>query len=291
MKIKIPATSANLGCGYDTLGVALSLYNSFDVTASDEDVLVGDDREVAKHMVFGTKNLALEMLGLPMKNMKLQVESVIPESRGLGSSATCILAGVMAALFLNGRPLDEGVILRTATRIEGHPDNIVAAYKGGLTASLDTEAGVIYKKFNTSSDLIFLTVIPPFEFSTAGARAALPAMIRHRDATANLGRVILLADALENGKTQHMKELFRDELHEKYRLPLIRDLDPQYGTIWDYCQEHSRGVYLSGAGPSFMAVVQPSDADILKADLEKMAPRYQILKLRANNWGTETSRD
>lgn len=291
MKIKIPATSANLGSGFDTLGLALSLYNNFDINPSQEDALLGDDRGVANHLVFETKNQACEMLGLPLKAMTLKMDATIPESRGLGSSATCILAGVMAALFLNGKTLDESLILKTATQIEGHPDNVVAAYLGGLTASMNSQFGVIYKKFNTSSDLIFLTVIPPFEFSTMAARAALPAMIQHQDATANLSRIILLADALENGKTQNMKELFKDELHEKYRLPLIQELDPSYAAIWEYCLENSRGVYLSGAGPSFMAIVQPSDADILRADLQKMAPSYQVLKLRANNWGTETSRD
>ena len=289
MKIKIPATSANLGCGYDTLGLALSLYNSFDIIPAEEDVLVGDNREIANHMVFGAKNLACEMLGLPMKGMKLTMDAQIPESSGLGSSATCILAGVMAALFLNEKNQDPKVILKIATKIEGHSGNIVPAFKGGLVASMDSEVGIIYKKFNTSSDLIFMTVIPPFEFSTAGARAALPIMIRHSDAVANLSRVILLADALENGKTNNMQLLFHDELHEKYRLPLIKELDPNYEMMWNYCLKNTRGVYLSGSGPAFVAIVQPSDADILKADLESMAPQYKILKLRANNWGTETS--
>lgn len=286
MRIRIPATSANLGCGFDTLGLALDLYNEFIIEPSPEDHLVGEERDLESHMVFSTRNLACDMLGLPRQHCTLTVHAQVPESSGLGSSATCILAGIIAALHLNGQPLDEQVILKTATHMEGHPDNVVPAYVGGLTASLDLGEKVLYRKSAVHEELVFLTVIPPFAFATAGARAAIPSMIRHRDAVANLSRVVLLMDALEQGKVGDLRALVHDELHEKYRLPLIQQLDPDYETLYTYCQTHARGTFLSGAGPTFIAVIEADQAESLQMQLQAMGPAYRFLRLKAGNEGT-----
>lgn len=285
MRIRIPATSANLGCGFDTLGVALSVDNEFIIEASEEDRLIGEDRELATHMVFGSRNLACEMLGLPRRHCTLTVNAGIPESSGLGSSATCVLAGIAAALYLNGQPLEDSVILKTATQMEGHPDNVVPGWIGGLTASLELGEEVLVRKSKVDEDLVFVTVIPPFAFATAGARAAIPSMIRHRDAVANLSRVVLLMDALEKGETRHLGQLVHDELHEKYRLPLIRQLDPAYETLYDHCLRHASATFLSGAGPTFIAIVPTRQADVLRAQLQKLGPNYRILPLKVNNQG------
>lgn len=285
MKLKVMATTANLGCGYDTLGLALNLSNEFSIEHAPEDTLLGETRDLSTHMVFTTRNLACSMLGLKPKPFALQVAAQVPEAGGLGSSATCILAGVAAALYLNDRPLDEAILLDIATRIEGHPDNIVPAFTGGLTAALQLEDRVLYKKIEVAGNLTFLTVIPPFEFETKGARAAIPAMIRHTDAVANLGRVILLADALERGDPTNLKELFHDELHQKYRLPLIRLLDPDYEKVFRFCTENSYGTFLSGAGPTFIAVVDDNTASTLLSELEILVPGYRVLPLKATSQG------
>lgn len=285
MRIRIPATSANLGCGFDTLGVALSVDNEFIIEASEEDRLIGEDRDLATHMVFGSRNLACEMLDLPRRHCTLTVNAGIPESSGLGSSATCVLAGIAAALYLNGQPLEDSVILKTATQMEGHPDNVVPGWIGGLTASLELGEEVLVRKSKVDEDLVFVTVIPPFAFATAGARAAIPSMIRHRDAVANLSRVVLLMDALEKGETRHLGQLVHDELHEKYRLPLIRQLDPAYETLYDHCLRHASATFLSGAGPTFIAIVPTRQADVLRAQLQKLGPNYRILPLKVNNQG------
>lgn len=286
MKLKVLASTANLGCGYDTLGLGLNLTNEFIIEHAPEDTLIGEKRDLDSHMVFTTRNLACSMLGLKPKPFALKVHAQVPEAGGLGSSATCILAGVTAALYLNDRPLDEAVILDIATRIEGHPDNIVPAYTGGLIAALQVEDRVLYKKFRVNDKLTFLTVIPPFEFETKGARAAIPAMIRHSDAVSNLARVVLLTDALEKGDTRNLKELFHDELHQKYRLPLIRSLDPDYEKVFNYCTENSYGTFLSGAGPTFIAVVDDDTAAALLSELEILVPSYRVLPLKPNNGGS-----
>lgn len=285
MKLKILASSANLGCGYDTLGIGLDLFNEFFIEPAREDRLNGEDRNLSTHMVFTARDLTCDMLGLERRPFALTVEAQIPQAGGLGSSAACILAGVIAALYLNDRPLDEQVILDIATKIEGHPDNVVPAFTGGLTAALQLEEQIIYQKFKVDDKLIFLTVIPPFEFETQVSRAALPELIRHSDAAANLARVILLTQALEKGDTTHLKELFQDELHQKYRLPLIRQLDPDYETVYTYCSENSYGIFLSGAGPTFIAVVDDNRATTLLAKLKSLVPGYRVLPLKSNNQG------
>lgn len=286
MKLRIPATSANLGCGYDTLGLALDLYNEYVIETGAQDALIGEDRELATHMVFGARNLACEILGLEKVPFRLQVAAAIPESRGLGSSAACILAGVCAALALNGRPLEDAVVLETASRIEGHPDNIVPAWTGALTASLDTGTRILHHRIEPHPDLVYLTIIPPFEFSTAGARSAIPVMIRHRDAVSNLSRVILLTEALRLGQTDQLPELLHDELHQKYRLPLIRQLDEAYGRLWDHCLQQGDPIFLSGAGPTCIIPVRSEQASDLANELSQRIPSCRILTLRAASQGT-----
>ncbi|MFZ2258045.1 MAG: homoserine kinase [Clostridiaceae bacterium] len=285
MKLSVLASSANLGCGYDTLGIGLNLVNEFAIDHAPEDTLIGEERDLSTHMVFTTRNLACSMLGLSPKPFVLKVNAQIPEAGGLGSSATCILAGVVAALYLNDKPLDEQIILETATRIEGHPDNVVPAYTGGLTAALGLEGKVLYQKFKVDDKLTFLTVIPPFEFETQGSRAAIPAMIRHTDAVSNLARVVLLTKALEKGDTTNLKDLFHDELHQKYRLPLIGQIDPNYPSVFKYCSDHSEGTFLSGAGPTFISVVDDETAARLMEELKIMVPGYRVLALKSNNGG------
>lgn len=287
MKIKVPATSANLGCGFDTLGLALDLYNEFTLEPARSDRLEGEARDPGRHMVFTACTRACSLLGLPRPAFRLKVRAQVPESRGLGSSATCILAGAAAALWLNGQPVNEEKMLALASAIEGHPDNVVPAFTGGLTASLCAGERVLYRKFRAHGSLIFLAVIPPYEFATSAARAAIPEMVRHRDAVYNLSRVILLADALEKGDVSYLGELFKDELHQQYRLPLIHRIDPGYEKLMETARQNCAGVYLSGAGPAFIAVVKESDASEHLAGFQKAAPGYRVLALKADNEGTK----
>lgn len=285
MIVKIPATSANIGCGYDTVGLALELFNEFHIEHAPSDELTGFSGDLSRHMVFGTRDAACAMLGLEKKPFRLTVKAEVPMASGLGSSSTCVLAGIMAALYVNDQPQDRQTILDIATRMEGHPDNVVPAYLGGLVAAIIGGGKVISRKFIVNEDIRFLTVIPPFEFATAYARAAIPELIPHKDAVANLGRVVLLTDALERGDLSNLKELLKDELHEKYRLPLIFQLDPNYRTLHEFCREHSAGTFLSGAGPTFISILHEADAQRLRFELKEKAPGYRIIILKSRNDG------
>lgn len=291
MIARIPATSANIGCGYDTLGLALELFNEFTIEKAAADALIGEERDLKTHMVFTTRDEASAMLGLEAKPFRLTVKAAVPESSGLGSSSTCILAGILAALYTNDQPLDKATVLDIATRMEGHPDNVVPAFAGGLVAALIDEGKVMYRKFPVAEELFFLTVIPPFEFATSYARAAIPQLIPHKDAVSNLGRVVLLTAALEKGEVHDLKELLKDELHEKYRLPLIFGLDPDYERLYEYCRKHSYGTFLSGAGPTFISILNEAQGEMLKAELERTAPRYRVELLKSRNQGLEIIRD
>ena len=285
MIVKVPATSANIGSGFDTLGLALELYNEFQIEGAEKDELTGFSGDLSNHLVFTSRDEASDMLGVEKKPFKLTVSAEVPVGGGLGSSSTCILAGTVAALYLNDRSLDERTILDIATRIEGHPDNVVPAYLGGLTASLFEDGRVMYRKFSVHETLRFLTVIPPFEFSTAYARGAIPEIIEHKHAVANLSRVILLTDALERGDLTNLNILLKDELHEKYRLPLIYKLDPSYQELFEYCSQNSAGTFLSGAGPTFLSVVREAEGEKLVKELKKRAPGYRVMLLKSGSQG------
>lgn len=287
MIVKIPATSANIGCGYDTVGLALDLYNEFHIEKADRDGLASFSGDLTQHMVFTSRDVASEMLGLEKKPFHLAVKVDVPMASGLGSSSTCVLAGIMAALHVNNQPLNKQTILDIATRMEGHPDNVVPAYLGGLVAAIIDGGKVISRKFTVAENIRFLTVVPPFEFATAYARAAIPELIPHKDAVANLGRVVLLTDALERGDLSNIQELLKDELHEKYRLPLIFMLEENYRTLFMYAKEHSAGTFLSGAGPTFISILREADADKLKNELQQKASGYNIKILKPRNQGIE----
>ena len=259
MKLMIPATSANLGCGYDSLGLAVRLYNTFEFWETEQDAVFDSDIDPNDHLVFQALREAQYTLAFPKKTVTLKVDAGIPVRRGLGSSAACVAAGVMMAFLLEGRKVDPKQVLSIGTGIEGHPDNLAPIVYGGLTASAALENGVVARRFPLHADVEPVIVVPRFEFATRDAREALPESVPMEDAVANVSRVGLLLGALEDGLLEDLDALAQDRLHEPYRIPKIAEIDGNYRRVIEKMRTLAHGISLSGAGPSLIAFTDEAD--------------------------------
>jgi homoserine kinase len=256
--VRVPATSANLGPGFDALGLALALYN--EVVAEEGDgVTVKIEGEGADRLARDGANvvaqgvrLAYEAAGRPFKGCSLECVNRIPTSRGLGSSAAAWVGGLVAGNALLGAPLSKDALLGLAARAEGHPDNVAAAIFGGLTVSCGTPAGVTAVTLPVTKSLAWVVLVPEVTSATAEARALLPRSVPREDAVFNVQRVALLLAALQAALPAALSVALEDRLHQPYRLKLFPWM-PEVATAAR--EAGALGCVLSGAGPSLLAVV------------------------------------
>jgi homoserine kinase len=251
MKIKVPATSANLGVGFDTLGISLSLYNEFEFTRSYTDELIGFEEIKGDNLVYRAYKAFLANKGLMHRNVKIELlNQGIPISRGLGSSASCVLAGVFAAnqLASIGASFDECVAF--AADLEGHPDNVFAAAYGGLCAVFQTNGLYKHQTFPIHKKLEFTILFPDVETSTVKMRKVLPDQVPLTDAVFNLSRIVQLPRAFEQGDIKLLKTLTEDKLHEQYRIPKL----PLFEDILQFQKKSGVVVTLSGSGSALLAI-------------------------------------
>ena len=264
IKITVPATSANFGPGFDCLGIALNIYNTFIFEEIDKGIeFIGCNEEFKNkdNLVYASMKKCFEKIDYKPTGIRIKMQCDIPVSRGLGSSAACILAGVMAANEMAGGPLNKAEILEIAVEIEGHPDNIAPALYGGMAVSIKDEEKIYVEKIKLSSELKFCALIPDFTLSTQMSRSVLPKEIPYKDALFNIGRTALLIAALNNGNLDMIKIGCEDKLHQSYRGKLINN----YEDIIRKCGElNSKAVFLSGAGPTIMNIVNVDDEDFIE---------------------------
>ncbi len=256
IEIRVPATSANMGPGFDCLGIALNLYNHFIIEEIEEGLIIeGCDKEFANdnNLIYTSMQKCFERVGYKYKGIKIKIEHDIPVSRGLGSSAACILGGIIGANEIAGGVLNRDEILELATEIEGHPDNVAPALLGGMIVSLQEDNKVYHSRIEIAKGLKFCALIPDFKLSTEESRAILPKKIPYKDGVFNVGRVSLMISGLINGQFDLIHLACKDRLHQKYRGSLIED----YDAITKYCESvNSLGVFLSGAGPTIMVILK-----------------------------------
>ena len=256
--VRIPATSANLGPGFDALGLALALHN--EVVAEVRDgVSVKIDGEGADRLARDGANvvargvkLAYEAAGRAFRGCALECVNRIPTSRGLGSSAAAWVGGLVAGNALLGSPLSKDALLGLAARAEGHPDNVAAAIFGGLTVSCGTAEGVTSVTLPVTKSLAWVVLVPEVTSATAEARALLPRSVPREDAVFNVQRVALLLAGLQRALPAALSVALEDRLHQPYRLKLFPWMPEVVAAAR---AAGALGCVLSGAGPSLLAVV------------------------------------
>lgn len=277
IKVRVPATCANVGPGFDCLGIALNMYNSFKVEEIEKGVeILGceDQFKNEDNMIYSSMIKTFEIIGYKPKGIRIEIEGNVPVSRGLGSSASCIVGGIMAANELSGGILKREDIINIAARIEGHPDNTTPAIVGGMTVSIMQNENVIFEKINILDNIKFCALIPNFRLSTRKAREVLPKEISFSDGVHNIGRTALLISSLVNGNFDFVKFALEDRMHQIYRKKLIAN----YDDIVEKCYEYGAiGVFLSGAGPTIMAVLREND----EAFVDKMEDFFKGIN---NDW-------
>lgn len=264
--VHVPATSANLGPGFDCLGMALDLWNHLRVVpnppegpglhyhASGE----GATRlnQIPTNLLIRSFLRLFQLCGQPAPNaVSLLAENGVPPSSGLGSSATAIVGGLMAANSLLSQPLSEADLLKTATELEGHPDNVAPALLGGLVASACCDSEIIVQRFDLPP-LTLVIIKPEVDLPTKVSRAVLPDSVSRADAVFNIGRAVLVTDALRSGNLDLLARVMDDKIHQPYRLKHIPGGEAAFAAAKRY-----GAAALSGAGPSLIAFVQPSDAE------------------------------
>lgn len=280
--IQIPATSANMGPGFDSIGIAVSLYNHIWVEEIAEGLQIEVKRKQAipiptdeTNLIYQTMQYFFEKKGLKMPGVHLIQEDHIPMVRGLGSSAACIVGGLFAANALAGYPCGRDELAQMAAQLEGHPDNSNPAIFGSMVVGALDEKEMKYVRLELPEDLVFAIMVPDFPVSTEKARAVLPDSYSRGDVVFNASRTALLVASMLTGKYENFDMVMEDRVHQPYRAALI----PNMEAIFAHAKEYGAAAsYLSGAGSTLMAMVKREDA----ADFREKMAAY--LKTLPHNW-------
>ncbi len=295
--VKVPATTANLGPGFDAIGLALDLWNEaiFEThRAADQGIAVTLEGEGTDRLPANAENpiveSALQIFALaqqPCNGFRVHCINRVPLSSGLGSSSAAMLTGMLGANALLGNPFSDEQILKVAIQSEGHPDNVAPAMLGGLVASIVHDDHVISIKLPARANrgpIHATVVLPNFDFPTQQARAILPAKVDRKDAIYNISRAVMVTEALRTGDLELLGKAMTDMLHQPYRIPLI----PGAQAAMDSARRAgAAAVALSGAGPGVIAFASKDEPVIgramrtafeaagLEARIFQLAPTYE----------------
>jgi len=297
VSVKVPATTANLGPGFDALGLALTLWNetAFEAVEAFSLRIEGEGAEslVADHenLIVRAARRAYETAGTQMPPLGIRCINRIPLGAGLGSSAAAIVTGLLGANALLGEPLSSEEILNLAVDMEGHPDNVAPALLGGLVVSTMDEGRVIAHRIVVGATglppLSVTVVVPDFDFPTRKARAALPEQVPLKDAVHNISRAVLVAEALRTGDLELLGRAMDDALHQPYRLPLI----PGAREAMEAAKRAgAAAAALSGAGPglvAFSAKPEPGIGASMRRAFEAAGLRARSFELEVSQNGAE----
>lgn len=281
VSVKVPATTANLGPGFDCMGMALPIYNTIII---EETVLPGTGIEInvmaasdamdelslehipmdENSIIYKAVELLYNSIGQTPSELKITIQSQIPVARGLGSSASVIVGGLIAANELLGRPADEAALLSIATEVEGHPDNVTPAIVGGLTITSSEEDGSIaYRKLDWPSEWTLTVCIPEYELATDISRSVLPKEVPIEDAVFNAKHLGMFVHAVHTKDAALMKLALKDRLHQPYRMKLVPGLEKIIENLKH--EENVLGCVLSGAGPSILIISEKNNLDKIKS--------------------------
>lgn len=281
IKVRVPATSANMGSGFDSLGLALTLYNyvSIEKISSPTEIkIIGEGENFLptneSNLIYRCVERVFKEVGEKMVNVRIVLENNIPVTRGLGSSSAGIVGGLVAANALLSNPFSKEEILNMAADVEGHGDNVTPAVFGGFCVNVPSKNKINFISTPIKDDLEFAAFIPDFFLQTKKSRAALPEKVLHRDAVFNLGRSALLTASIISGNYENIRTAMGDRLHQSYRKKFV----PGMADIFDLCYNNKAlGVYLSGAGPAIIGILNNRSSSFA----EKVNP---VLNKKMKNW-------
>lgn len=288
--VSVPATSANLGPGFDSLGLALGLRDELEAELLPEGLVVevegagaDDVPRDASHLVVRSMHAAFDRLGTRPSGLRLRCRNVVPHARGLGSSSAAIVAGVVLArgLVAGGELLlDDEALLRLAAEIEGHPDNVAPALLGGFVVSGQEDGRFYAVPAPVDPRVGAVVLVPPTPVSTELARGLLPDSVPHADAAADAGRAALLVAALA-GRPEHLLLATRDYLHQDYRRPAM----PESLALVEALRADGVPAVVSGAGPTVLAFVDAAGGDSAQAVLDRTPPGWWSAHLPVDTAG------
>ena len=292
IKVKVPATTANMGPGFDCIGMALTMYNivyaeqiekGLEIIIQDGNASIPTDET---NLIYKTICYFYDNIGKPVPGIRLIQQDSIPHTRGLGSSAACIVAGLHIANAMSKSFFSKEELVQMAAQIEGHPDNTTPALLGGMTIGAMNENDMKYVKIHVPDTLHFAVMIPDFTLSTELARNALPQTVSLQDAVFNTSRAALLAASMMSGDMDNLEIATQDKLHQPYRAKLI----PNMEEILEQAKYYgAKGTFLSGAGPTLLAVIK-NVVDFRRemvAYLETLEQKWQVQMLQVDNEGAK----
>lgn len=288
IRITVPATSANLGIGYDTLGMAVSLYSHFTFDRAETLTITGCPEQFQNedNLVYESFVNALAEWGEKTFPVSIDISTEVPVARGLGSSSTCVVAGIMGAAALTGHTVTREELVAIATAVEGHPDNVAPAILGAAVCSFTPE-GELPRclRYEVSKRLRFITIIPPYEVHTNDARKVVPQEVPLSTAVWQMGRIAGLTRGLEMGDLDLIAASNDDRLQEPYRRALI----PDYDAIRETCLTGgAKTMWISGSGSTLMAVTDDTIvAKFLQVRLRKRFPECETHILTCDTDGAQ----
>lgn len=284
--VRVPATSANVGVGFDCLGIALDLTATFLIAPSERLEIDGCEERFRSedNLVWQSYLDACRGLGVDPMPLHITILSPIPLSGGLGSSSACVIAGIAAAMALCGEGFDREAALELACAAEGHPDNVAPAILGGLVSSFVDGGTTTSTRMNVADNLRFVAIAPPYEVRTADARRVLPDEVSRETAVWQMGRCVATVRALETGDAGLLAKACHDRLHEPYRAKLIPDYDALRAAALG---AGACAFMISGSGSTMLAVADGDErAARVSAALAETCPGYWLRALPANTLGT-----
>jgi len=293
ISVRVPATSANLGCAFDCAALALSLYLNLHVTPRADGALTVQYRGVTPeripvdetNLVARTIRRTLESWG-KSRGFDLEIDNQIPVGVGLGSSAAAIVGALAACHWLADRPLSDQELVSLATRLEGHPDNVAAAWHGGFTVTIQQEEGILTCSCPVPDSVRLVLVVPDYALPTEKARQVLPLQYSRAEAVHNLQRAVMLAAQFFSGRARFHPAFFADRWHQPYRATLI----PGLSEVLSLSFPDVQGICLSGAGPSILAFVRgdaPAIGDVICQTLARHGVKAETRILAADNEGAK----
>jgi len=298
INIRVPATTANMGPGFDCIGMALEdIYNELTVEEADRfSIEITSEKSASMptsgdNMICQAMSMFYSKIDRPMPTLRLRQNDGIPIARGLGSSAACIVAGLMAANELSGSKLSREELAQMASAVEGHPDNVAPAILGGLISGAMDSDEMKYVKITPSNELSFAVFIPDFQVLTEKARGVLPPLYSRADAVFNASRASLFVASMMSGNWDNLRVATQDKIHQPYRSQLIPDMDDIFA---DSLELGAKGVFLSGAGPTLLAIVMKKHEAEFVSEMKKrlgyMKDTWELRAVQADNNGAQIVR-